>query len=128
MVAPVLEALAAIHGAVIVRLEGNLARLAAVGAHSVKHLAAATLPTACLAGRTAVTASLGLVLKALLGVKLLLAGSKHEFPSAVLADQSLVSVHVIPQFFLCISCTYMSIIQPSDRFVNPYSENFVKYL
>jgi hypothetical protein len=94
-----LEALAAVDGTVVVRLEGNLALLAAVGADSVEHLTGGSLLTAlCLAGIAAITASLGLVGKALLGVELLLAGGENEFASAILADNGLVSVHVIPRF------------------------------
>jgi len=98
-VSSVLEALAAVDGTVVVRLEGNLALLAAVGANSVEHLACGSLLTALsLAGVAAITASLGLVGEALLGVELLLAGGENEFASAILADNGLVSVHVIPRF------------------------------
>jgi hypothetical protein len=82
-----------------VRLEGNLALLAAVGANSVEQLTCGSLVTALsLAGVAAITASLGLVGEALLGVELLLAGGENEFASAILADNGLVSVHVIPRF------------------------------
>ena len=100
----VLEALAAEHGLVVARLEGNLAGLAALSTHSVEHRTTVALTAVCLPCSPAVPASLRLVLEALLGVKLLLARRKNEFPSAILADQSLVSVHVIPQFFLCSCC------------------------
>ena len=70
------EALAAIDGAVIAGLEGNLAGLAALGAHGVEHLTAFAggLATALLTGVTAGLAALGLILEAVLSVELLLAG------------------------------------------------------
>ena len=88
------EAVAAIDRAVIARLEGNLAGLAAVGADSVEHLARRAGDA--FAGIAAGFAALGLVGEALLGVKLLLTGGENEFLSAILADQGLVSVHEIP--------------------------------
>ena len=97
-VVSVLEALAAVDGAIVVRLEGNLALLATVGAGSVEHLAGRSLTALSLTGVAAITASLGLVGEALLGVELLLAGGENEFASAILADNGLVSVHVIPRF------------------------------
>ena len=97
-VVSVLEALAAVDGTVVVRLEGNLALLAAVGAGSVEHLAGGSLTALSLTGVAAITASLRLVGEALLGVELLLAGGENEFASAILADNGLVSVHVIPRF------------------------------
>ena len=57
------------------------------------------LTALCLAGVAAITASLGLVLEALLGVELLLAGGENEFASAILADNGLVSVHCITSSF-----------------------------
>ena len=99
-VVSVLEALAAVDGTVVVRLERNLALLTAVGAGSVEHLAGRSLTALSLTGVAAITASLGLVGEALLGVELLLAGGENEFASAILADNGLVSVHVIPLFFV----------------------------
>ena len=98
-VSSVLEALAAVDGTVVVRLERNLALLAAVGAGSVEHLAGRSLTALSLAGVAAITASLGLVGEALLGVELLLAGGENEFASAILADNGLVSVHCITSSF-----------------------------
>ena len=115
----VAEALAAVYGTVIVRLKGNLACLSAVGAYSVIHLAGRALSTACLVLSAAIAASLRLVSKALLSVKLLLAGSENEFLSAVLADQSLVSVHVIPLFLLVLTHIDSIIILHQGQFVNP---------
>ena len=95
-VVSVLEALAAVNGAIVVRLERNLALLAALGTNCVEQLAGSSLTAASLTGVAAITASLGLVGEALLGVELLLAGGENEFASAILADNGLVSVHVIP--------------------------------
>ena len=95
----VTEALAAVYRTIVVGLEGNLAGVATVCAGCVKHLTSATFTAACLELSTAITASLGLMLKALLCVKLLLTGGEYEFLSAVLADQSLVCVHSIPLSF-----------------------------
>ena len=97
-VVSVLEALAAVNGTIVVRLERNLALLTAVSAGSVKHLAGRSLTALSLTGVAAITASLGLVGEALLGVELLLAGGENEFASAILADNGLVSVHVLPRF------------------------------
>jgi hypothetical protein len=93
-----------------VRLEGNLAGLHAVTANGIKHLASrsSTLTTLCLASVTAIAASLGLVGEALLGVELLVSGGENEFASAILADNGLVSVHVIPLLFPCICCTWFT--------------------
>ena len=102
-VVSVLEALAAVNGTIVVRLERNLALLTAVCAGSVKHLAGGSLTALSLTGVAAITASLGLVLEALLGVELLLAGGENEFASAILADNGLVSVHCIPLLFLCFA-------------------------
>jgi hypothetical protein len=96
VIGSVLEALAAVDGTIVVGLEGNLALLATVSAYSVEHLASGSLATACLARLTALTASLGLIGEALLSVEFLLAGRENELLSAILADQCLVSVHVIP--------------------------------
>ena len=74
-------------------LKGNLASSAAVCASSIEHLTSGGLTTASLELRTAITASLGLMLKTLLSVEFLLTGRKNEFLSAILADQSLVFVH-----------------------------------
>ena len=92
----VLEALAAINGAIVVGLEGNLALLTALCANSGEHLASASLATACLTSGAAIAASLRLVGEALLSVEFLLASRENELLSAILADQCLVSVHVIP--------------------------------
>lgn len=81
------------------RLEGNLAGVAALGAGCVEHLAGVTLTAVSLELSAALAASLRLMLKALLCVELLLAGGENEFLIAVFADQCLVSVHSIPLSF-----------------------------
>ena len=89
------EAIAAVDGTIGARLEGNLAGLSALCADCVKHLTCTVMVgifTLC----AAFLATLRLVGEALLGVKLLLAGSEGEFLSAFLADQGLVCVHEIP--------------------------------
>jgi hypothetical protein len=107
-VVSVAEAVVAVDGAVVARLEGNLAGLAALSANSLEHLASrsSALTTLCLASVAAIAASLGLVGEALLSVELLISGGENEFASAILADNGLVSVHVIPLPFSCISCTW----------------------
>ena len=91
----VAEAVTAVNRTVVVRLEGNLAGVATLGANRVKHLTGCTrsITARILAVGTAALASLGLVGEALLCVKFLLAGSKGEFLSAIFADQSFVAVH-----------------------------------
>ena len=88
----VLEAIAAVDGAVVSRLERDLGGCPALRADRVKHLTviAAGGLTAC----TAVLAANGFVLESLLRVKLLLAGRKDEFLTAILAYQCLVFEHV----------------------------------
>ena len=78
------EAVAAVNRAVCARLERNLARLAALGAYCIVHLTSAA--RVAFARHTAGFAALRLICKVLFGVKLLLAGSKREFLSAILAD------------------------------------------
>ena len=91
------ETVAAVNGTVGARLEGNLALLAALGANGVKHLTLAALAGSVLSCHTAISAALGLVGETFFSVKLLLSGSESEFLSAFLADECLVSVHVIPR-------------------------------
>ena len=65
--------------------------------------------TAGLAGLAAGLAAGGLVLEALLGVELLLAGGKHEFSAAVAANQRLVLIHdrvSSDPMMLCIRLTW----------------------
>ena len=88
------EASAAEHGTILTGLEGNLGGLTAFGAHSVEHLAgSAGSGTGSLASHTAVTATGGLILEALLGVERLFTGREDELIAAVFAYQRLVFVH-----------------------------------
>jgi len=81
-----------------VRLEGNLAGLTALSTNSIEHLTGAAVPTGiAFTGITAVFAALRFVRKTFFRVKCLLAGSKSEFLSAILADQGFVVVHEIPR-------------------------------
>ena len=83
------------------RLEGNLAGVAALGADRFEHLAGCAgsgVTASVLAVGSACLASLRLVGEALFCVKLLLAGSKGEFLSAIFADQYFVAVHRLPSF------------------------------
>jgi hypothetical protein len=90
------EAIAAVDRTISAGLEGDLAGLSACGANRIIHLTAAAVSSASLACVAAGLAALRLVCEAFLGVKLLLAGSKHEFFSAILADQGLVVEHIVP--------------------------------
>ena len=87
----VLEAVAAVDGAVVSRLERDLGGCPALRADRVKHLAvvAARGFAAC----AAVLAANGFVLESLLRVKLLLAGRKDKFLTTILAYQCLVLEH-----------------------------------
>ena len=85
------KALAAIHRAILARLEGNPGLPAAGGAHSSIHFTF-TLG-GVLTGVAAGFAALRLVYKALGSVEFLLSCGKHKFLAAFLADESLVLVH-----------------------------------
>ena len=78
------EALAAIHGTVRLRLEGNLSFAAAGSANSGEELTGAT--GSVLASVAAGLAALGLVLEAALSVELLLTGGEHELVAALFAN------------------------------------------
>ena len=102
------EALAAVDGAVALGDEGDGRGRAAGGTGRLVHLAGSGSAVR-LAGRTAFLATGGLVLEALLGVELLLAGGKHEFSAAVTANQRLVLVHdrvSSDPMMLCIRLTW----------------------
>ena len=88
------EAIAAVDRAVLTGLEGNLAGLSAFSADCVEHFARLTAASCALTCSTACLATLRLVGEALFSVKFLLSGSEGEFLSAILADESLVSVHL----------------------------------
>ena len=84
------EALAAVNRTVLTGTERNLAGLAAVGAYSVKHLSLGA--GIVLAGISALSASLRLVLEALLCIELLLTSGEYELLAALFAYQCLVCV------------------------------------
>lgn len=91
------ETIAAIEGAVATGLKGHPAGLAALGANGVEHGAlTAAVAGIALTSYAAGLATLGLVGKAFLREKLLLAGSKGELLAAILANDGLVLKHVIP--------------------------------
>ena len=73
--------------------KGNLAFLAARSANSVIHLAFGAFTAGVLASGTASLAALRFVGETFFSIKFLFTGSKGEFLSAILADQSLVLVH-----------------------------------
>ena len=88
----VLEAVAAVDGTVVSGLERDLGGRPALRADRVKHL---TVVAACgFAACAAVLAANGFVLESLLRVKLLLAGRKDEFLTAILAYQCFVLEHL----------------------------------
>ena len=83
LIAHLSEALAAIHRAVRLGLEGNLGLATASGANSGEVLTGAA--GGVLAGVTAGLAALGLVLEAALSIELLLTGGEHELLAALFA-------------------------------------------
>ena len=85
------EALAAVNGAILAGLEGNLRFLPAIRADSRMHLALRL--RGVFAGVAAVLAALRLIHKAFFRIEFLLTGGEHEFRATFLADQSLVFVH-----------------------------------
>ncbi len=96
VLSPVGEALAAIDRTVVAGLKGDFAFLAAFGAHSVEHLAAASFTAGSLAGGAAGLAALGFVLETLFSVECLFVGGEDKFSATVFADESFVVVHGIP--------------------------------
>ena len=89
------ETVAAVYRAVAAGLEWNLAGFSALCAYRIIHLTAA-FPGVSPARVTAGFTALWFVCKAFFSKKLLLAGSKREFLSAIFADQGFVVVHEIP--------------------------------
>ena len=81
----VCKAIAAVDGTVAAGLEGDLAVLAALGANCIVHNALGT-SSDTLAGCTAGTAALGLVLEAALCVELLLTCGENELVAAIFAN------------------------------------------
>ena len=88
----VLEAVAAIHGTVVSGLERDLGGRPALRADRVEHLA--IIAARGLAAGAAVFAADRLILEPFLRVKLLLAGRKDEFLTAILAYQCFVLEHL----------------------------------
>ena len=78
------EALAAVHRAIALRLEGTARLAAAGGAGSGEELPGAT--GSGLAGITASLAALGFVLETAFSVKLLLTGGEHELLATLFAN------------------------------------------
>ena len=91
-----LEALAAEYGAIASGLEGHLSGLAAAITNHVVHRTIGTAGGAILltAGGAARGATAGLILEALVGVELLLAGGEDEFVAALTALEGLVFEHI----------------------------------
>ena len=90
------EAVAAVNGTVVAGFKGNLTGVATLCTNGTVHLTG----TAAIATRvvafpcsTAGFATLGLIRKALLCKKLLLAGGEGELLSAIFADDSFVVKH-----------------------------------
>ena len=87
------KALAAVYGAVFLRLERNLGGLSAFRANSVVHLTRSAGSTAGLTRLTAGLAAGGLVLESLFGIEFLFTGSENELSATVFAYQRFVFVH-----------------------------------
>jgi hypothetical protein len=99
--ADALEAVAAVDGLIAARLERHLGRAATAAARRTEHLpraitalhAPAAAVAAGFAGLPAIRTTIGFVLKALLGVEVLLACSERKLCAAVDAGQQLVGIH-----------------------------------
>ena len=87
------EALAAVYGAVLLRLERNLGGLSAFRTDGIIHLAGCAGSAAGLASLTAGLATGRLVLESLFGIELLFTGGENELSAAVFAYQRFVFVH-----------------------------------
>lgn len=90
------EAIAAIDGTVVARLEGNFAGGAAGCANGIVHGAILSTGGIALSGVAAGLTALGFVGETLLGVKLLLSSSEGELLAAIFADDNFVLEHEIP--------------------------------
>lgn len=89
------EAIAAVHGLVTARLEGNLSLLAAIGTDRGKHLALRTGGTILGTERsTALRAAARLVLEALLSIERLLRRAEDELLVAVTTNEGFVLIHI----------------------------------
>ena len=88
------EAVAAVHGLVAARLEGNLSLLAAISANRGVHLTLRTSVAILSAERrTALRAAARLILEAFLRIESLLGSSEHEFFAAVTASEGFILIH-----------------------------------
>ena len=87
------EALAAVYGTILSRLEGNLSGLSAFGADGIVHLARTAGSTAGFTGLTASLAAGGLILESFFGIEFLFTGSENELSATVFAYQRFVFVH-----------------------------------
>ena len=89
------EAIAAVHGLIAARLEGNLGLLAAVSADRREHLALRTGIAILRAERgTALRAAARLILEALLRVERLLRRAEDELLVAIAANEGFVLIHI----------------------------------
>ena len=89
------EAVAAVHGLIAARLEGNLGLLAAVGTDRGEHLALrAGIAVLRTEGCTALRAAARLILEALLRIERLLRGAEDELLVAVATNEGFVLIHI----------------------------------
>ena len=89
------EAIAAVHGLIATRLEGNLGLLTAVSADRGEHLTLrAGIAVLSAEGRTALRATARLVLEALLSVESLLRGAEDELLVAIATNEGFVLIHI----------------------------------
>lgn len=86
----VAEAVPAVYGTIILRLEGDLSLLAAISANNGEELALGPAVTLTAALITAVTAANRLVFKALLLVKCLFTGGENKVVATIFAFQCLI--------------------------------------
>lgn len=89
------EAIAAVHGLIAARLEGNLGLLAAVSTDRSEHLALRAGVAILSAERsTALRAAARLVLEALLSIERLLRRAEDELLVAIAANEGFVLIHI----------------------------------
>ena len=89
------EAIAAVHGLIATRLEGNLGLLAAVSADRGEHLALRTgIAIGSAESSAALRAAARLVLEALLSIERLLRRAEDELLVAVTTNEGFVLIHI----------------------------------
>ena len=89
------KAIAAVHGLIAARLEGNLGFLAAVSANRGEHLALrAGIAVLRTESGTALRAAARLVLEALLSIERLLRRAEDELLVAVTTNEGFVLIHI----------------------------------